>query len=221
MLSQKTDYLKKTCLRWISNEPIKNENEVKTLEPALDKLIDRHLWNLPIPRFSRSFQTSYNDFNDKSLEELKKIQGAIEWKHTPYIQIIDSSILEKQACILMITCLKYDISLKLTLSHISEDSFIDNCYDLIIEEIGSRATNILDLVIDVIRYKDFENFRKINSAESNWLKVTDLENLNLISPDIQKKMDHFLSEYSYPNIKSFLRLQNIEDEESKFGFWFD
>jgi len=210
------DYLRKTCLRWVSEKPIKNENESHTLEEALDKLIDKHLWYLPIPRFKRKYESPCH-LESNSFEELKNINL---WKHTKFMQIIDSSILDKQAAILMITCLKPEISKQLSMNNILEDTFFDNSIDLIKEEINSKSDTLLNLIEDLISFKDLEDFKKINTAQSNWLKITDLENLNLIAADVQIKADEYLSNFAYKNLKDFLRIQNLEDENPTFGFYF-
>ena len=157
---ERGDFFISSALRWVSEVPLQNEGPDK-----IDNFIDKHLWFLPIPRFTNTHvPAALNDgqlirvclknlkehcANHEFHKSVQDTNSTISWPHIvsrafevmwPHIAVLRDSdvglqVQERIVCLMAID----PANLKsFNIDFYENSNFLDNSMDIILDEIGQK-----------------------------------------------------------------------------------
>jgi hypothetical protein len=152
-------------LRWCSDGPVKNNNDNLSqsdeLSNLIDMFIDKHLWYLPLPRFSRTCENDINvevaikaanyalklmssdnmSYIDEKQEKLVILSHffLIGWPHLTFLKKQGKRLLAAQSYVVCLMALNPKIMSKVSQSTIDSLAFIELAQQVICEEINPNT----------------------------------------------------------------------------------
>jgi hypothetical protein len=233
-------------LRWVLSKRREPDIAITaiTLEQHMDAFIDRHLWFLPIPRFDRlddseidnqrlvdgAFAALETICKDKMSYKTEKNAIAIieefyriGWPHIAFLKRSGRRLLSAQAYVLCLMALNSNSMSKVSADAIQSETFLLNAQSILLEEMSldflDGPISFLCAVSEYIDKKSYDDIlSQVPKAEANWLKVSDLKEQNLISDDLQEKLDLFQQFWSAKGLTEIVVcIKDLLNENPEIG----
>ena len=226
-------------LRWCSDCPILTENSNNELGNSIDTFIDKHLWYLPLPRFSRTSESDINievamkaanyalkllcsdnmSYTDDKQEKLVILSHffLIGWPHLTFLKKQGKRLLAAQAYVVCLMALNPTIMSKVSQSTIDSLAFIELAQQVICEEINPKTfldgpSDYLDAVSKFLTLK-----AETNSEESVFKRCprASLDWLNIEELKTQNLLSQDII-VKIDEFKNFWTLQGLNPKRLEF-----